>query len=320
MGSSSGGRLLTPERSRIVGSPLKTKGFVTREKVTIPGLRARKGRGEKIAVVTAYDATMARLLDEAEVDVLMVGDSLGMLVQGWDSTLPVTIEQMIYHCQCVTRGRPRAHVVGDLPFLSYQVSEQEAVLSAGRLLKEGQAESVKLEGGRAVAPAVARIVAAGIPVMGHLGLTPQSVHAMGGFRVQARTESEADALLQDARALCEAGVYAIVLEGIPSDVARLVSESIEVPTIGIGAGPHTDGQVLVCYDLLGMYRGHTPKFVRRFAEMGDGVVDAARAYVNAVRDASFPAPEHGFAMRTGEALPEQDPEVKYGGRSAGETA
>ncbi len=282
---------------------------MTREKKTIPALLAQKARGEKITVVTAYDVTMARLLDDAEVDILMVGDSVGMVVQGHDSTLPVTLEQMIYHCQCVARARPAAHICGDLPFLSYQASDEQAVLAAGRLLKEGQAESVKLEGGRAVASAVQRIVRAGIPVMGHLGLTPQSVHAMGGFRVQARTERDVLQLFDDAKALVDAGVYAIVLEGIPSEVATRLTEGLPVPTIGIGAGAHTDGQVLVCYDLLGMYRGHSPKFVRRFAELGDGISAAARSYVAAVRDGSFPAAEHGFAMKAGESLAES---VRYG--------
>jgi len=278
-------------------------------KLTIPDILARKGKGPKLVVVTAYDATMARLLDEADVDVLMVGDSLGMLIQGWDTTLPVTLDDMIYHCRCVSRIRPRAHIVGDLPFLSYQVSEEQAVAAAGRLLKEGHAESVKLEGGVAVVKAVRRIVQAGIPVMGHLGLTPQAVHQMGGFKVQARTAKGARALLDDALALVDAGVYSLVLEGIPSEVAQLVTETIPVPTIGIGAGPHTDGQVLVCYDLLGMYRGRAPKFVRRFANLGDGVVEAARGYVSAVREGSFPSTEHEFSMAGGEKL---DGDVKYG--------
>lgn len=282
---------------------------MTPSKITIPDILSRKEKGPKLVVVTAYDATMARLFDEAEVDVLMVGDSLGMLVQGWDNTLPVTIEDMIYHCRCVARSRPRAHIVGDLPFLTYQVSDEQAVGAAGRLLKEGHAESVKLEGGAPVCGAVKRIVQAGIPVMGHLGLTPQAVHQMGGFKVQARTTKHALTLLDDAKALVDAGVYSIVLEGIPSEVAQLVSETVPVPTIGIGAGPHTDGQVLVGYDLLGMYRGRAPRFVRRFAELGDGVVGGARAYAEAVRDGSFPGLEHQFSMASGENL---DGAIHYG--------
>lgn len=274
-----------------------------KDKVTTTTLRSRKGQGEKIAVATAYDATMAGLLDAAGVDVLMIGDSLGMVIQGHESTLPVTLEQMIYHSSCVARARPRAHVVCDLPFLSYQASEEQAILAAGRLLKEGFAESVKLEGGRSVVRSVERIVAAGIPVMGHLGLTPQSVHQFGGFRIQGKTEKAARDLLDDAQMLVEAGVYAIVLEGVPTDVATWITQSIAVPTIGIGAGPNTDGQVLVSYDLLGLYRGHQPKFVRRFAQLGDAVVAATTDYVKSVRDGSFPAPEHGFVMSAGEHVP-----------------
>lgn len=277
---------------------------MTREKITAVSLLQRKGNEKKIVVVTVYDATMARLLEEAEVDVFLVGDSLGMVVQGWDSTLPVTLEQMIYHSQCVARTRPRAHIVCDLPFLSYQASEEQAVLSAGRLLKEGLAESVKLEGGQSVAGAVRRIVDAGIPVMGHLGLTPQSVHQFGGFRVQARTQSAATRLIEDAQALVEAGAYSILMEGIPADVAARVTESVPVPTIGIGAGPHTDGQVLVSYDLLGMYRGLAPKFVRRFAELGDAVVQATRDYAEAVRSGEFPGEAESFRMARGESLQE----------------
>ncbi len=266
------------------------------DKQTAVSLRARKGIGPKIAVVTAYDATMARLLDAGGVDALMVGDSLGMVVQGRENTLPVTLEEIIYHCRAVARTRPRAHLIGDMPFLSYQVSAERALESAGRLLKEGECESVKLEGGAAVAESVRRIVQAGIPVMGHIGLTPQSVHQMGGFRVQGRTEDAAERLLEDARALDQAGVYSLVLEGIPSEVARRITEAVSVPTIGIGAGPHCDGQVLVCYDFLGMYRELSPKFVKRFAELGAAVVDATERYVSEVRDASFPAAEHGFSM------------------------
>lgn len=226
---------------------------------------------------------------------MMVGDSLGMVVQGQEHTLAVTLEEVAYHCRAVARARPRAHVIGDLPFLSYQVSPEQAVLSAGRLIKEGSCESVKLEGGVARAEAVRSIVAAGIPVMGHVGLTPQSVHQMGGFRVQGKTEEAAQRIFDDALALDDAGVYSIVLEGIPSDLARRITEAVSVPTIGIGAGPHTDGQVLVCYDFLGMYQGLSPKFVKRFAEVGDLVTQATRRYVDEVRAGSFPAPEHEFS-------------------------
>jgi 3-methyl-2-oxobutanoate hydroxymethyltransferase len=274
------------------------------QKVNTTQLRARKGCAEKIAVVTAYDATIAGLLDEAGVDVLMVGDSLGMVVQGNDDTLSVTLDEMAYHCRAVRRGARRAHVVCDLPFMTYQVSPEQALGSAGRLMKEGGAESVKLEGGELMAPSVRRIVSAGIPVMGHIGLTPQSVHHMGGFRIQGKTHDAAQVLMNDARALEEAGVYALVIEGVPADVADSITRAVGVPTIGIGAGPGTDGQVLVCYDLLGMYGATSPRFVRRFRQLGGEITAAAKEYVAAVREGSFPAQEHSFAMAPGEKAPQ----------------
>lgn len=274
---------------------------MTQAKMTTTKIRALKGQA-KIVVATAYDATMAKLLDDGGVDILMVGDSLGMVVQGRDSTLAVTLDQMIYHSSCVARVRPRAHVVCDLPFMSYQISPEQALASAGRLVKEGDAESVKLEGGRSVAAAVEKIVQAGIPVMGHVGLTPQSVHQFGGFRVQGRTASAAEQLVDDALALASAGAYAIVIEGVPSEVARLVSERVSVPTIGIGAGPDTDGQVLVSYDFLGLYRALSPRFVRRYRELGDDIVEATKEYVADVRTGGFPQAEHSFSMSEGEDL------------------
>src|SRR5690606_3263851 len=252
-------------------------------KITVPELRARKRNGPKIAVLTAYDATMARLLDAGGADVLLVGDSLGMVVQGLPNTLPVTLDEICYHGRAVVRGTRRAHVVGDMPFMTFQVSPERALDAAGRMMKEGAFEAVKLEGGARYAEHVRAIVGAGIPVMGHLGLLPQSVHAMGGFRVQGRDEASAQALLSDARALEEAGVYAIVLEGMPSELARRITEVVSVPTIGIGAGPHCDGQVLVCYDFLGMYSEVRPKFVKRFAEIGEAIVDATHRYVAEVQ-------------------------------------
>jgi 3-methyl-2-oxobutanoate hydroxymethyltransferase len=263
----------------------------------------RKANGPKIAVVTAYDATMAGLLDAGGVDVLMVGDSLGMVVQGNENTLSVTLDDMIYHCRAVTRARPAAHVVCDLPFLSYQISPEQALASAGRLVKEGGAESVKLEGGQIAAASVRKIVEAGVPVMGHIGLTPQSVHRMGGFRVQGKTNDSARTLLEDARALEDAGVYSIVVEGVPADVARVITEAVGVPTIGIGAGSATDGQVLVCYDLLGMYSGVSPKFVKRYGQIGDEVTGAIREYVGEVQSGAFPGAEHSFKMAPGEQPP-----------------
>ncbi len=274
---------------------------MSRAKMTVTKIRACKGQS-KLAVATAYDATMARLLDEGGVDILMVGDSLGMVVQGRDSTLSVTLRDMIYHCGCVARVRPSAHVVCDLPFMSYQVSAEQALVAAGRLVKEGNAEAVKLEGGREVAESVRRIVAAGIPVMGHVGLTPQSIHQLGGFKIQGKTTSDAERLLADVEALAQAGAYAIVIEGVPSDVAELLTLRSPVPTIGIGAGPATDGQVLVSYDFLGMYRTLSPRFVRRYRQLGDEVVESTKQYVSDVRAGVFPGPEHSFTMNEGEDL------------------
>jgi 3-methyl-2-oxobutanoate hydroxymethyltransferase len=272
--------------------------------VTAPEIRARKSTGRPIAMVTAYDFTMARLMDEAGVDIILVGDSLGMVVQGLPTTLPVTLDEMNYHGRAVSRGAPRAHIVGDLPFMSYQVSPQQAVESAGKLMKDGAFEAVKLEGGEEIAEHVARIVRAGIPVMGHVGLQPQSVHALGGFKLQGRGGEAAAKILADARALEQAGAYAIVLEAVPPDVAKQVTASLDVPTIGIGAGVDCDGQVLVCTDLLGMSRGHAPRFAKRFAEIGDAIVEATARYVDEVRSRAFPAAEHTFKPnRSEEALP-----------------
>lgn len=293
------------------------------EKVTVPGVRARKRSGPKIAMLTAYDATMARLLDEGGADILLVGDSLGMVVQGLPNTLPVTLDEICYHGRAVARGTRRAQVVGDMPFMSFQVSAEKALEAAGKLMKEGGVEAVKLEGGESVAEHVHRITSVGIPVMGHVGLMPQSVHAMGGFRVQGKAEDDALRVIADARALEQAGAYAIVLEGIPSELARRITEAVDVPTIGIGAGPHCDGQVLVCYDFLGMYRDLAPKFVKRFAELGEAVVSATAAYVDEVRAGSFPAAEHSFGAARGPARGATElrvvgeeppaPEVRYGG-------
>jgi 3-methyl-2-oxobutanoate hydroxymethyltransferase len=262
-------------------------------KVTVPEIRARKG-GSPIAMVTAYDYTMARLLDEGGADILLVGDSLGMVVQGHTTTLPVTVEEICYHGRTVARGAKRAHVVGDMPFMSYQVSPLQAIENAGKLVKDGGFESVKLEGGEEIAEHVRRIVSAGIPVMGHVGLTPQSVHAMGGFKVQGKGEDAALRVIEGARALEDAGAFAIVLEAIPPDLAAEITAALSIPTIGIGAGPACDGQVLVCYDLLGMYPELKPKFAKRFAEVGEQILQATRAYVGEVQQRTFPAPEHTF--------------------------
>ena len=279
-----------------------------RRPVTVPRLAKMKRDGERITMVTAYDATFARLFDEADIDVLLIGDSLGMVVQGHDSTLPVTVDEVIYHCRAVARGTQRAHIVGDMPFLSWQVSPEDALRNAGRFLSEGGAHAVKLEGGVEAAPTIARIVQAGIPVMAHVGLTPQSVHAMGGFRVQGKTEAAAARVLRDARAVAEAGAYALVLEGIPTDLARDITAAVDIPTIGIGAGPHCDGQVLVCYDLLGLTPNLRPKFVKRYAELFEEGVAAARRYRREVREGVFPSAEFAF----GDVKKDEAPSAKSG--------
>ena len=262
--------------------------------VTVPRLGKMKRDGTRITMGTAYDATFAQLFDEAGIDVLLVGDSLGMVVQGQDSTLPVTVDEVIYHCRAVARGTQRAHIVGDMPFMSWQVSVEEALRNAGRFLAEGGAHAVKLEGGEDAAPTIERIVGAGIPVMAHVGLTPQSVHAMGGFRVQGKTEATAARVLRDAKAVAAAGAYALVLEGIPTDLAERITKAIDIPTIGIGAGAECDGQVLVCYDLLGLTPNLRPKFVKRYAEFFKEGVAAARRYRDEVRAGVFPSEEYAF--------------------------
>ncbi|HUS29257.1 MAG TPA: 3-methyl-2-oxobutanoate hydroxymethyltransferase [Kofleriaceae bacterium] len=265
------------------------------QRVTIHTLRQMKERGEKIAVLTAYDATFARLLDEGGADVLLVGDSLGMVVQGNDTTLPVTLDEMAYHCRAVVRGTKRAHVVGDMPFMTYQSSVEQGMANAGKLIKEGGCHSVKLEGGAQHAELVSRLVGAGIPVMGHIGLTPQSYHQLGGFKVQGREQGGREKLLADARALEEAGVYALVLEAIPADIAREITASVSIPTIGIGAGAACDGQVLVSYDMLGMDETFKPRFVRRFANLGNTIKEAVASYVSEVRGSTFPSDAESFA-------------------------
>ncbi|RKH80674.1 3-methyl-2-oxobutanoate hydroxymethyltransferase [Corallococcus sp. AB045] len=280
-----------------------------KDKVTIHTLKRLKQSGQKICMVTAYDATFARILDEGGADVLLVGDSLGMVVQGQESTLPVTMDQMVYHSAAVSRGAKRAHVVGDLPFMSYQVSPQEAVRNAGRLVSEGNVGSVKLEGGAEFADTVRAIVRASIPVMGHLGLTPQSVHKMGGYVVQGRDEDAARRMLDDALALEAAGAYALVLEGVPLELARTITQSLKIPTIGIGAGKHCDGQVLVCYDLLGMNPDFKPKFVKRFANLHGNITEAANTYFSEVRAGTFPDEEHSFKATKGIRLVTPTPVV-----------
>lgn len=264
---------------------------------TVLDLQRMKAGNQRIAMVTAYDYTMARLVDAAGVDMVLVGDSLGMVIQGNSDTLGVTLDDMVYHGRCVARGLTSAHLTVDMPFMSYQVSPSAALESAGRLVKEGMAQSVKLEGGVRVVGAIDMITAAGIPVVGHIGLTPQSVHALGGFRVQGQSDEAAERLIQDARAVAEAGAFCLVLEMVPSELAAEITALVDIPTIGIGAGPGCDGQVLVCNDLLGLDTRFRPRFVRRFAELEQPVMDAVQGYVAAVRDNSFPAEEHVFHRR-----------------------
>ncbi|NOY92698.1 MAG: 3-methyl-2-oxobutanoate hydroxymethyltransferase [Deltaproteobacteria bacterium] len=271
-----------------------TKDTAPARRVTLPTLRRMKRKGERISMITAYDATFARMLDEAGADILLVGDSLGMVVQGQDSTLPVTVDEVIYHCRAVARGTRRAHIVGDMPFMSWQLSPEQALTNAARFLSEGGAHAIKLEGGVDAAATITRIVRAGVPVMGHVGLTPQSVHAMGGFRVQGRTAAAAERVLEDARAVEQAGAYALVLEGIPNDLAARITSALSIPTIGIGAGPSCDGQVLVCYDLLGLTQDLKPRFVKRYAELYELGREAAARYCEEVRSGAFPEEAHGF--------------------------
>ena len=266
------------------------------DKVTIHTLRKMKERGDKITMLTAYDATFARLLDESHIDILLVGDSLGMVIQGYETTLPVTLDEVIYHSRAVARGTRRAQVVGDMPFMSYQAGIDAALDNAGRLVKEGAVAAVKLEGGAQHAELVRRLVRCGIPVMGHIGLTPQSFHQMGGFKIQGREEGGRARLIEDARTLEEAGAYSLVLEGIPSEIASEISTTISIPTIGIGAGPGCDGQVLVIYDLLGMDETFKPKFVRRYENLGTRIRTAVDNYVADIRDGAFPSEAESFFL------------------------
>ena len=265
-------------------------------RITIDELKAMKRRGEKIAMLTAYDYPMAHILDEAGVPVILVGDTLGMVVLGYDSTLPVTMEDMIHHTRAVVRGSQRAHVVFDMPFMSYQSGVEDALRNAGRALKETGAQSVKLEGGAHMAETVRRLVEVGIPVMGHIGLTPQSMNQLSGFRVQGKTPAAAVRLLHDARALEQAGAYAIVLETIPAPLARIITSKVSVPTIGIGAGPDCDGQVQVINDFLGLYPNFVPKHCRQYAHLAEEISQVVRQYLDDVRGGAFPTEKESFAM------------------------
>ncbi len=264
------------------------------DKITVPEIVKKKRRGEKITCLTAYDYSFARILDEAGVDILLVGDSLGCVVQGHPNTLAVTMDDMIYHTRAVARGRKRALLVGDMPFLSYQVSLEAAVRNAGRLLQEASAEAVKLEGGVAQRETIQAITCAGIPVMGHIGLTPQSVHAFGGYKVQGKEKETRSRILDDAHAVEESGAFAVVLEGMPADLAAEITGQLGIPTIGIGAGAGCDGQVLVIHDMLGLFDDFTPKFVKRYAELKEVMGSAVKHFISDVKDEKFPRPEHSF--------------------------
>jgi 3-methyl-2-oxobutanoate hydroxymethyltransferase len=264
-------------------------------KLAIPELRESKRRGQKLSMLTAYDYPTARIVDQAGVDMILVGDSLGMVCLGYADTVPVTMDEMVHHTAAVARAVERAIVVGDLPYLSYQVSAEDAIRSSGRLFKEARADCVKLEGGRSQADKVEAIVRAGIPVMGHIGLTPQTAIQLGGFKVQGREPDAARALQEDAKALEGAGAFAVVLECLPSSVAAKITQAISIPTIGIGAGPHCDGQVLVLHDLVGLFERFVPKFVKRYANLSQEIRRAAEAFRSEVESGAFPGKEHEFS-------------------------
>ena len=264
------------------------------DKITVPHILKMKQRGERISCLTAYDYSFARILDEAGVEMLLVGDSLGCVVQGGANTLAVTMDEMIYHTRLVARGRKRALVIGDMPFMSYQTGKDDALRNAGRFFKEAGAEAIKLEGGVAVQDAIRAIVDAGMPVMGHIGLTPQSVHQFGGYKIQGREKQRREALLGDAVAVEQAGAFAVVLEGMPEDLAGEITERLAIPTIGIGAGLECDGQVLVIHDMLGLFDDFTPKFVKRYADVKQTMLGAVKEFVGEVKERKFPAAEHSF--------------------------
>ncbi len=267
------------------------------KRTSITDLKAMKGRGEKIVMITAYDYPSARLVEAAGIPLILVGDSLGNVVLGYDSTVPVTMEEILHHVRPVVRATSKTHVVADMPFMSYQTGPTDALRNAGRLLKEGGAQSVKLEGGAHVAETVRALVNAGIPVMGHLGLTPQSINQLGGYKVQGKTPKDAVRLLNDAMALQEAGAYAIVLETVPVNVAQIITEKLSIPTIGIGAGAGTDGQVQVWHDLLGLFTDFVPRHARRYANLGETVVAALKDYATEVRDGAFPTEKESFVKK-----------------------
>ncbi len=265
-------------------------------KNTTTTIMQMKGTDKKVSMLTAYDYTTAKLFDEAGVNTILVGDSLGNVILGYEDTISVTVDDMIHHSAAVARGAKNALIVTDMPFMSYQASVYDAVMNAGRIMKEGRAGAVKLEGGVAVCPQIEAVVKAGIPVCAHLGLTPQSVNAFGGYKIQGRTEAAARKLMEDAKAIEAAGAFAVVLECVPAKLAKLVTESIRIPTIGIGAGPDCDGQVLVNQDMLGMFSDYVPKFVKQFAHVGDIMRDAVKQYIDEINAGTFPAEEHTYKI------------------------
>jgi 3-methyl-2-oxobutanoate hydroxymethyltransferase len=266
-----------------------------KEKVTVPKIIAMKEGHSKIAALTAYDALFAGIVDNAGVDIILVGDSAGMVCAGYDNTLPTTMDEMLYHTKSVTGIKPRALVIADMPFLSYQIGKEEAIRNAGRFMKEGLAEGVKVEGGETVCEQIRTLVAAGIPVMGHLGLTPQSIHSFGGWTVRGKTKEDREKMMAEAQALEDAGCFSIVLEKIPYQLAEEITRRLAIPTIGIGAGPYTDGQVLVLHDILGLFTAFRPKFVKRYAELGKQAERACSTYVDEVRKGTFPTMAHSFS-------------------------
>jgi 3-methyl-2-oxobutanoate hydroxymethyltransferase len=285
---------------------------------TVLDVQRFKDEGRRFAMLTAYDYLSAQILDEAGIPILLVGDSLGMVMLGYPTTLPVTMDEMIHHAKAVSRGSRQALLVGDMPFMSYHASVEQAITSAGRFLQEGGMHAVKLEGGGRIVEITLRLTAMGIPVMGHLGLTPQFVHQMGGFKVQGKSESQAARIVADAKELEQAGAFSLVLEGVPNAVATRVTRAVHIPTIGIGAGPGTDGQVLVLHDMLGMTSGKPPKFVKRYANLAQEIGKAAQQYAQEVGSGAFPGPEHGYSANgvapVSKETREKEPseEVKYG--------
>ena len=272
-------------------------------RTNVRDIREMKAKGEKILMLTAYDYTSARLADVAGIPVILVGDSLGMVVLGYDTTIPVTLEDTLHHTRAVARGCSRAMVIADMPFMTFQIDPSEALRNAARCLKAGGAQAVKLEGGEEMAPTVRRIVKAGIPVLGHIGLTPQSVHTLGGYRVQGRGKAEALQLIRDAHALEEAGAFAIVLELVPSPLSHLITRRLSIPTIGIGAGPHCDGQIQVWHDIFGLYTDFVPKHTRQFANLAETIGQALQRYISEVKEGTFPGEKESFTMD--EALAEE---------------